>query len=395
MRWAVLIVLAAGCSFSAHAVGETTDAATDTQAGSNGSDDSGGGSDDTPPPPLHLGSADGTPGTDPWTITGTVAIDTGTLMINGASLPPGDTFDIKPQLGGGPDLAVLHVGALTLTSTATITVVGSHPFVIVAGGNVTIDGTLDAGGHHSTPGAGAQSASSTGAGASGGHGENASDSGGGGGGYGLVGASGGAITGCTAALPGGAGGSPWGDATITQLIGGTPGGSSSGTSCLPDAGGGGGGALQITSSTQLHISGAVLAGGGGGTGGTDCGQSDVNSGAGGGAGGSIVLQAPIIASTGVVAANGAGGGGSSSTGGGSANPGQDGQPSTAPATGGTGPRATGGTGGSTLATPTAGGSSGCGTNGAGGGGGVGRIAASSSFTVTGTTSPTPNTTLPL
>ena len=76
-------------------------------------------------------------------------------------------------------------------------------------------------------------------------------------------------------------------------------------------------------------------------------------------------------------------------------PGEDGQPSATPASGGPGPNAMGGKGGADSTDPTVGGSSACGTNGAGGGGGVGRIAASAGYMDTGTTSPTPNTTLPL
>jgi hypothetical protein len=386
VRGAVIVVaLVSGCSFSARNA-EIVDARSDTSSGGDGSD--------LGPPPLHLGSGDGDPGTAPWTITGTVMIDTTSLTITGAALPAGDTFDARPQLGSGPELAVLHVGTLAIASGAIVTVTGSRPFVIVAGGDVTIDGTLDAGGHRAVGGPGAQGSGAMGDGVIGGYGENASNSGGGGGGYGGAGASGGAITGCSAPLPGGSGGSAWGDATISELIGGTPGGASSGTQCPLDPGGAGGGALQITSATQITITGKVLAGGGGGTGGSDCGQADVNSGPGGGSGGAIVLQAPMIQNTGVVAANGGGGGGSSSTGNGNANPGQDGQPSATPAMGGTGPTAKGGAGAAGTTPPTAGGSSGCGTNGAGGGGGVGRIAASAGYTSTGTTSPPANTTLP-
>jgi hypothetical protein len=341
---------------------------------------------------LHLGSADSASGTAPLTLGGTVTIDTTGLTISGITLAPGDSFDARPQLGGGPELAVLHLGSLVVSAGASVRITGSRPLVIVADGPVTVDGKLDAGGHGATSGAGA---ATTGAGTAGSHGSNDSDTGGGGGGFGTNGADGGAITGCTVAL--GVAGRMYGDGPITQLVGGSAGGSSSGTSCPVDAPGGGGGALQITSGTMISIgaTGAVLAGGGGGSGGTDCGASDVNSGPGGGSGGAIVLQAPAIANAGVVAANGGAGGGSSSTGNGNAMPGQDAQASTVAAVGGTGPNAQGGSGGTGGAAPTTGGGSACGTNAAGGGGSVGRIAASTSYTGGGTTSPAANTTLPL
>jgi hypothetical protein len=352
-------------------------------------------SDAAEPLTIHLGPGDGRPGTGGLTLTGTVTIDTGVPSIS-VTLPPGATLDTRPQLGGGPELAVLHVSTLTVETGAMVSIVGTRPLVIVADGAADIAGTLDAGAHGEVPGAGgALSAMGSGAGQKGTHGTSASDSGGGGAGFSTAGASGGAITG-TCTYDGGAGGAMYGDAAITILTGGSGGGASSGNSCTPDPGGAGGGALQITSLTSITISGAVLAGGGGGHGGTDCAAADgdVNSGPGGGSGGAIVLQAPMIANTGVIAANGGGGGGSSSTGNGSANPGQDGRPSATAALGGTGPRAMGGSGGTGSAAPTPGGSSGCGTNGGGGGGAAGWIAASSSYTGSGIASPAANTSLP-
>lgn len=342
---------------------------------------------------LHLDPADGMPGGAPLTLTGDVTIDTTTLEITGASLPAGDAFDLRSQLGGGLDLAVLHVGALAVESGANVRVVGDHPLVIVAGGDVDIAGLLDAGARGPTPGAGG-AAMGDGAGTAGTHGSDDSDSGGGGGGYGEAGASGGAISGCP--VMGGVGGPAFGDAAIGRLVGGSGGASSSGTTCMPDPGGAGGGALQITSATQIAIAGTgrINAGGGGGAGGTDCGASDVNSAAGGGSGGAIALQAPAISNAGIIAANGGGGGGSSQTGAGSGMPGGDGVTSAMASAGGTGPRATGGSGGTGTAPPTIGGGAGCGANAAGGGGGVGRIAVSASFTSTGTVSPAPNTSLP-
>ncbi len=387
--WFWIAIACAGCSFDPQRLSM---------------DGGGPAGDDQPPgtdgpaadPPFHLDPNDGIAGTDPLSLSGNVTIDTGdTPTINGVTLPAGDSFDIRSQLGGGPDLAVLHVGSLDVANGAVVTVVGSHPFVIVAGGDVTIGGVLDAGAHNTKPGpGGAMAGSGDGAGSTGSHGSNDSDSGGGGGGYGETGARGGNInSGCT--VDGGNGGNRAGDRTITQLVGGAGGGSSSGTACNTDLGGAGGGAIQISSATRIAIDakGAITAGGGGGSGGTDCGDSDVNSGTGGGSGGSIVLQAPAITNAGAVVANGGGGGGSSSTGNGDASPGEDGRLDIMRAKGGTGPRATGGDGGVGGMNATNGGGASCGGNGAGGGGGVGRIAVSSGYADSGTTSPSPDTSL--
>lgn len=387
MRTAVGFVLCAACSFSAH-----TNAAHD---GALGDDDAPLDTGDNGPPPLHLSPGDGNAGTGGLVLSGSVMIDTSAPSIS-VTLPDGDSFDVRPQAGGGPDLAVLHVGALTVSNGADVKVTGSRPLVIVAGDMVEIDGAIDASGHNITPGPGGfASGMGSGAGGAGSHEtSDDSDSGGGGGGYGTAGAAGGGITGaCTVA--GGTAGAVCGDAAITTLVGGSGGASSSGTACPPDPGGGGGGALQITSAVGIAISGAINVGGGGGHGATDCGQSDVNSGAGGGAGGSLVLQAAAIMNTGVLAANGGGGGGSSSTSSGNAMPGQDAHASTAVATGGTGPRAMGGSGGTGTTAPTSGGGTICGNNAGGGGGAVGRIAASTSYGGAGIASPAPDTSLPI
>jgi hypothetical protein len=346
--------------------------------------------------PLHLANGDGMVGSATLTLSGAVTIDTSAPSIS-VALPSGDTFDVRPQLAGGTDLAVLHVDGLVVTTGAIVTITGSRPLVIVAGGDVTIAGTLDAGAHGVTPGpGGAAPGLGSGAGTQGQHDAGTdSDTGGGGAGYGGGGAAGGVMSGCTVTLNPGGGGPGYGDDPITLLAGGSGGGPASGTSCLPvDPGGAGGGALQISSQTQIDISGQINAGGGGGTGGTDCGQADVNSGAGGGAGGAVVLQAPAITSTGTIAANGGGGGGSSVTNMGSGQPGQDGQLGATAALGGTGPVAVGGNGGVVGTAPTTGNVAPCGENASGGGGSVGRIAASAGFAPTGVTSPTPNTTLP-
>lgn len=349
--------------------------------------------------PLHLVPSDGVPGSAELDLSGAVTIDTSTTPPTiSVPLPSGDLFDRRPQDGGGPDLAVLHVGALHVTSTATVVVTGTQPLVIVAGGDVDIDGVIDAGAHGATPGpGGAGPGMGEGAGMPGAHeATDLSDTGGGGASYGGEGAASGGISG-TCTLPPSTAGATYGDPPIPTLVAGSGGGTSSGNGCPPDPGGAGGGAFQISSVTAIAITGAINVGGGGGHGATDCGapSGDVNSGAGGGAGGSIVLQAPTILNHGTLAANGGGGGGSSATTNGNAQSGADGQPSASPAAGGTGPIQPGGNGATGTAPATAGGSTICGNNAGGGGGGVGRIAVSSGYVEMGTTSPAPYAMLPL
>lgn len=384
MRGCSLLVLFAACSYNPSVAGDDgTPASSDGQVDTTAA----------VPDPLHLAPEDGAPGTGALVADGTLTIDTSVPSIS-VTLPAGTSLDVRPQLSG-PEVAVLHVGTLTITAGASVRVQGSRPLIIVAGGAVSIAGLLDGGARGTQPGPGGGApGSGPSPGLVGAHGSSDSDTGGGGGGYGGAGANSGAITGCTVAL--GLGGGAFGDGAITRLVGGSGGAASSGTACDPDAGGAGGGALQITSLTLIEIvaGGAINVGGGGGEGSTDCGDVDVNSGAGGGSGGAVVLQAPTIRSAGIVAANGGGGGGSSQTSMGNAQNGEDATASLTPADGGTGPRATGGAGGAGALAPTLGGNAPCGGNSAGGGGAVGRIAVSSTWDTTGSFSPAPNATLP-
>ena len=140
------------------------------------------------PDPLHLAPGDGATGTALLTLTGSVTIDTTGPTLTGATLPAGDSFDVRPQVGGGPELAVLHVRALTVLSGAVVRIVGTRPLVIVAASAITVDGTLDAGARRATPGAGGSlPGAGAGAGIAGAHGSNESDSGGGGAGFGKAG----------------------------------------------------------------------------------------------------------------------------------------------------------------------------------------------------------------
>lgn len=315
--------------------------------------------------------------------------------VDGAGLldvPIGDgvTFDSDNGRIGTPAMANMHHGATTgiengidfqnrgpismwrfksLTITGTVTLVGKRPIALVADGDITIDGIVDArglcSGFIAGPGGGNGGSAESEPGfpplgyMTGGGSGAAADSGGGGGGYGSNGGNG----------EDAAGGTRFGNPEITLLVGGAGGGAGGGGGNY-GRGGGGGGALQIVSNTRIVIkTGGINAGGCGGKPGT----GTADSGGGGGAGGTILLEAPIITINGTLAANGGGGGGG---GGATAGTGSNGALGTTPAPGGQGPT-------NEMGDPQFGGSGGArnaaaqdgadGSNPGGGGGAVGRI----------------------
>ncbi len=264
----------------------------------------------------------------------------------------GQTF--KAQLvagsGGASDIVAISVGSMNVAANVTLNVQGARPAAILSAGNVTIAGTITViGGAQTTPEACFGQASAA-------AGADNDIPGAGGGGFGTKGANGGPVVGiATGKIAGGTAGM----VTLVPLRGGCPGGG--------DGLGGpgrGGGSIQITSATEIGVTGAIGANGGGGV---------VSSG--GGSGGGILLEAPTVSLTGGVFANGGGGG----CGGFSA--GADGANSTTPALGancnGAAGTAPGGNGGAGTTAPTVGGStlnrSGQIDRGGGGGGAVGRI----------------------
>jgi len=356
------------------------------------------------PAPLHLTSDDGQPSDVDLVLSSPIVVDTSALTITGTPLTLG-TFDVRHQIQGNGEVAVLHLHSLTVAAGAVVQVVGTRPLIVVASDAIVISGKVDAGAKGATPGAGGFAPGmGDGQGLRGAHQGTYSDSGGGGGGFGDRGGAGGAITGCATPLPGGIAGPSEGDDPISVLQGGAGGGAGEGTACADNLGGAGGGAIQLTSDKSIFVdeTGVITAGGGGGTGGTDCGGSDGNSGAGGGAGGAIVLQAPMVTNQGIIAANGGGGGGGGSGGGFPApdtgKPGEDAHPSDMAAAGGMGIGASGidgGAGGTADTGAQAGMANSCSNNAGGGGGAVGRIAASSGYQDLAVTSPHAIATLPL
>jgi hypothetical protein len=325
----------------------------------------------------------------------------GSLRPGGAGIRNGVGF--YPGTSTTP--SVLTVATLTLEERARLRLRGTRAVVIVASGDVVIDGTIDAS-------AGCRDGAARCAGPGGGTGgyvermtvvaaggcgpgldgraigsrtdvgfRYSNCFGGGGGAHGQAGARG---------APPGPGGDPGalggaidgcGGDSLAPLVGGSGGGAAR----VGGEGGGGGGAVQIASATRIEIGerGAVLASGAGGAGagfvnvypGSRGAYPVGGGGGGGGAGGGILLEAPVVAvSFGAVLVANGGAGGGSSTEGTRVYDGEDGRPDEEPARGGTpgvdcdpsDACGRGGDGGSLVSTPTEG-------QYGGGGGGAGRI----------------------
>lgn len=396
MRRVAVVVLLAGCNSILGIESFAPDAAAvDDQVLDQSTVDS------APFVPLHLTPETGTPGIGDLQLADG-EIDT-TALSYGAEVD-GVVFEAVAQLGG-PELAVLRVRSLVVDGTTVVT--GSRPLLIVASGDITISGALDASARRATPGpGGAQPASGDGQGGDGAHTGLFRDSGGGGAGFGTDGGRGGDASCPNSMCPplaGGLGGMGGGD-LVALLRGGSGGGVPAMIACGQATAGAGGGAIQLSTpgSITVLVDGQLVAGGGGGGGGVNCMQTGMNwgAGAGGGSGGAIVLQGFMVVVAGTVAANGGAGGsgagdpsGVGTTVGTRGIDGLDGPASGKSATGGTSVgkwSAIGGDGGSVTAPPLDGGTdlqdNG---NGGGGGGAAGKILVVGTLQTTGTISPAP------
>src|SRR3569833_1708147 len=172
------------------------------------------------PAPLHLTSDDGQPSDVDLVLSGPIVVDTSALTITSIPVPTG-TFDVRHQVQGNGEVAVLHLRSLTVAAGATVQIVGARPLIVVASNAIIVSGRVDAGAKGSTPGAGGFAPGmGNGHGLRGAHEGTSSDSGGGGGGFGAHGGAGGAITGCATPLPGGTSGPSEGDDPISVLQGG-------------------------------------------------------------------------------------------------------------------------------------------------------------------------------
>lgn len=273
--------------------------------------------------------------------------------------------DTDPRCDPGYSNVCVVIGNdVMVPATVTIAANGSRPLIIVATGNLEIQGELDLlsllGG---TPAAGANPGACMPPMMPQGSG------GGAGGSFGHPGGTGGPRQGALPAQPGPASPSPH-----AMIRGGCPGGTGLGSGGEREGGGGnGGGAVHLLAGTELKVLGLVHAGGAGGD---SCGSFPNCGGGGGGSGGFIGLDAPVISIQGgrLIATGGAGAEGTGLAGNG--NVGENSPASGAAARGGAGGSSTsgdGGDGGATMAgTNGLNGSNQAG--GGGGGGGAGAIA---------------------
>jgi hypothetical protein len=268
------------------------------------------------------------------------------------------------------------VAATSITTTDPTGSYGSLPLVLVATDSITINGLLD--GRSATggqPGPGSNPSECGSLTASDGANDTTRVGGGGGAGgsFAIAGGGGGSGAGGIAAA-----GVPIAVQPGTVLRGGCNGGTGgTGSSSYPIAGGPGGGAIYLVARNTITLTGTLTASGGGGTGG-----DSLAGGGGGGAGGMIILDAPML-SIGASAAILANGGGGGAGGGTTANGGNGGDAVAvaSPAVGGTADLSAGHGGnggyGTTAAAAGAMGTSG----GGGGGGGVGVIHVFSTQTI--------------
>jgi hypothetical protein len=334
MPWAraalVLCVVVAACRFSVRGIDVDGGSNTDMKLppGDAGGGDAAGcslgcpnGCVETPTPhclslqPSGPASASdyNQPGLANITVNNNVTIDTDTGAISGGitrSGMPGVIGGIGYRgaaQSGGPGVGVFSVAGLTVGPNAKLTVKGSNAFVLVASGDVVLEGQIFAAcnGNVAGPGGSAGGSNGDGLGPGGGKAGSASGggsggaSGGGGAGYGDSGGHGGLIATQTTSNEG----VIWGDITSpTFTLAGGSGGGRGGSS--GGVGGAGGGAVQIASNGNVRIDGIINVGGCGGKHGAK------NQGGGGaGSGGAIVIEAAHIAltATAVLAANGGSG----------------------------------------------------------------------------------------
>ena len=287
--------------------------------------------------------------------------------------------------------AVCFIAGHNITQSGTTIVSGGRPLVVVASGNLTIAGLVDASSHlngatgpDTDPAscgafaAAPQSSGNGGGGGAGGSFVSAGGVGGGGNGGAVLGGQPAAVVAASTVLRGGCRGQP----------GGTGGVGSNGSP------GTGGGAIYLAAGTQLVMTAGRIAANGGGA---VAGKSR-DGGPGGGAGGMIVIDAPtIMVTNSILTANG--GGGASGADGNTGLDGSDPDPNnpTVPALGG-GP-GRGGPGGDGAAGMLQAGAgqdapSGQTRGGGGGGGGFGVIYAPSSLANTGVSASPAITALP-
>jgi hypothetical protein len=272
-------------------------------------------------------------------------LDCGEVRIDSSSSDPFEAWcgELPPAVTraqtDGPDVFVIPLRSLSVEQETRVIVRGKLPVVFLVEGNVSVRGVIDAGGDGPTPGAGGNVGCGASAGGDARGREGRHGGGGGGGAFGTAGGDGAVEDAINNSLPGVAG-VPRGTAELIPLIGGCPGGLGGGCAGRPGAGGG---ALQISASGSIVVSGALRVDGGKGA----RGCYTAAGGTGGGSGGGLLLEATAVRVDGTISAAGGDGG-----------PGQiSGEPGT----------------GATHASEPGGAGSGDATGAGAGGGGFGRI----------------------
>ncbi len=258
-------------------------------------------------------------------------------------IPDGTSVNTDTGLVLGPNNNLLSVASVIVThptgdirvfvaksfSFQGVTITGSKAVAFVAENDITIDGLVDASANSNKPGPGGQTTFSSCQGVY----AQVGGGGGVGGGGANAGAGGTGISQSTSTDPIAYGPGGTAQSALSNLVGGCAGGTAA-----PNNGGAGGGAVQLVAGGSVTFKPAS---------GTDAGGVlDVGGGggpftSGGGSGGNIIIEAPHVDIEGRLTANGGGGGCGT-------NPGEDGHPSAATASGGcyrspgTGPHGGGG-----------------------------------------------------
>jgi hypothetical protein len=174
---------------------------------------------------------------------------------------------LMAQSNAGSDVVVLATRQLTTTPASVLRFTGARPVVLLVYGDASVEGELDVSAQGTAPGAGSQLGCELGTGTAGQSSiMSSSAGGGGGGGFASMGGAGGIGD---ENKVGGAGGMPSADALLSPLRGGCAGGAGGQSYGSPSAGGAGGGALQLSVSGLLRVTGALAAAGGGGNGTSD------------------------------------------------------------------------------------------------------------------------------
>jgi hypothetical protein len=228
---------------------------------------------------------------------------------------------VQPNAG---NLRVLPVRGFSVSQGSILKIIGEQPVAFAIFGDADIQGRIAIDADAGIPGPGYLAGVCEVNKASGSPGPGVSSTGGGGGAFGRAGGQGGENADQNQA--GGPGGKAFGTSNLSPLYSGCPGGAGHGVMVAGSGGaeGAGGGALQLTVTGHLRVSGVISANGGGGQGG----RTTEAGGGGGGSGGALLLEATritISAGSRIIAHGGAGGSGSEWTGSGNATPGEKGE----------------------------------------------------------------------